>query len=269
MELPSEELEARTDLRPCGNLEILGRAVRLYRERFGVLVGLSLLCLALPECIELALKPVDWDKPGPSIIWIVPPLRIAGGTVLQGAVILVAAHSVLGVKTGILNAIRQLPPALLLRMLGTVLVEMVFLIFLYLALVLPGLIYTVRWTLSVHVVVLERRVYRDALRRSTELLSCDFWRCVGLTLPFVVLGSIGFLADRFQIIDLEEDITFLAVTVIDALLAPVLSVAITLLYFDIRVRKEGLDIEMIRKMIGLGGDMDRSFDERGYRLSGK
>ncbi|MCZ0940203.1 MAG: hypothetical protein OXJ55_16285, partial [Caldilineaceae bacterium] len=76
-------------------------------------------------------------------------------------------------------------------------------------------------------------------------------------------------AQRFSSIDLEEDITFLAVTVIDALLAPVLSVAITLLYFDIRVRKEGLDIEMIRKMIGLGGDMDRSFDERGYRLSGK
>ena len=256
--MPSEELEACSDLRPCGTVEIFGRAVRLYRERFGVLVGLSLLCLALPECIEQALKPVDWAKPGPSIIWIVPPLRVAGATLFQGAVILVTALGVLGVKTGILNAIRQLRPALLLRMLGTVLVRMFFLIFLYLALVVPGLIYTVRWALSVHVVVLERRVYRDALRRSTELLNCDFWRCVGLTLPFVVLGGIGFLADRFQIIELEEDITFLTVTLIDSLLAPVLNIAITLLYFDVRVRNEGLDIDMIRKMIGLEGDMDES-----------
>ena len=258
MELPSEELEACSDLRPCGTVEILGRAFRLYRERFGVLFGLSLLCVALPECIELALKPVDWGKPDPSIIWIVLPLSIAGGTLFQGAVILVTALGVLGVKTGILNAIRQMRPALFLRMLGTLLVKMIFLIFLYLALVVPGLIYTVRWALSIHVVVLERRVYRDALRRSTELMSCNFWRWVGLTLPFVVLGGVGFLADRFQIIDLEEDITFLTVTLIDSLLAPVLNVAITLLYFDIRVRNEGLDIEMIRKMIGPGGDMDES-----------
>lgn len=258
MRLPSEELEACSDLRPCRNLEILGRAVRLYRERFGVLVGLSLLCVVLPECIELALKPVDWDKPGPSIIWIVPPLRIVGGTLFKGAVILVTALGVLGGKTGILNAIRQLRPALFLRMLGTMLVKMVFLIFLYLALVVPGLIYTVRWTLSLHVVVLEQRVYRDALRRSAELMSCNFWRYVGLIFPLVVLGGFEFLADRIQMIDLEEDFTVLTVTLIDSLLVPVFDVAITLLYFDIRVRNEGLDIEMIRKMIGLGGDMDES-----------
>ena len=215
--------------------------------------------MALPECVEQALKPVDWDKPGPSIIWITSALTIVGDTLFQGAVILVTALGVLGVKTGILNAIGQLRPALFLRMLGTVLVEMFFLTFLYLALVVPGLIYTVRWTLSVHVVVLERRVYRDALRRSTELLKSDFWRCVGITLPFAVLGGSVFLADYFLIVEFEEDITFLAVTLIDSLLlAPVLNVAITLLYFDVRVRNEGLDIDMIRKMIGLGGDMDES-----------
>lgn len=222
------------------------------------MVGLSLLCLALPECLELALKPVDWEKPGPSINWIVSALRFVGGTLFQGTVILVTARGVLGVKIGILNALRQMRPALFLRMLGTELVKIIFLIFLYLALVVPGLIYTVRWALSVHVVVLERRVYRDALRRSTELMSYNFWRWVGLTLPLIVLLGFELLADRFQIIDLEEGVTFLTATFIHSLLAPVVDVAITLLYFDIRVRNEGLDIEMIPAMIGLGSDMDES-----------
>ena len=252
--LPSEA--RKYDHRYLGTIEILRRAARLYRQGFGGLLGLSLICLIVPDCIELALRPIPWSKPGPSIVWIVALLRIAGLCLLQGTFTLVCALGLLGVNPGILNVIRQMKPALFLRMLGTALIRTIFLLLLYLALIVPGLIYTVRWAFSMHVVMLERRVYRDAMRRSSELLLYNFWRLVGIISPNIIFLAGITVGEILEYIDLDDGTQVLIYTMIGSLLSPLIGIASTLLYFDIRVRNEGLEVETARKMIDLRGNIN-------------
>lgn len=254
-DLTLEELQPWSDLRPCRIGEILGRAARFYRQRFGVLFGLSLLCTALTRCAELALGPDSRADAGSLAFWIALLLNTVGFYLFQVAVILIATLGVLRVQTGILHVIQQMRPALLLRMIGTIAVRWLLLLLLYAALVVPGLIYTVRWALSIHVVVLERQAYTDAMRRSKELMRHNFWRYVGLMSPVIVLVLVTGFAGVLELIDINDGIVILGSSAIESLLNPLISLAVTFLYLDIRVRNEGLDVEMTRKMVNLEGDI--------------
>lgn len=141
---------------------------------------------------------------------------------------------------------------------------------------LPFSIYfAVRWGFVFEVLLLEKTNVKNAFKRSSELVRGTWWRVFGLLVLIVLLsvailyifeislGSIFILAkaaggtDYKELIQwsvMEEDLSssnliFYAIMtcadlILKTLIFPIWVIGITLLYFDLRIRKEGFDIEM-------------------------
>lgn len=97
------------------------------------------------------------------------------------------------------------------------------------------------WIFFSHAVVVEQRGPVDALRRSWAIVMGSWWRVFGVVAG-IVLTSIGALVISELIFTLGAEIaqpigTFLAVS-FSTLFSPVPIIALTVLYLDMRVRKD-------------------------------
>lgn len=109
------------------------------------------------------------------------------------------------------------------------------------------------------VVVVEVKRGPDALRRSVRLVRRRRWQLLGVlavsgfvgTALIVIIGSVlralGSLAPDGALVELAVDV--LASATAWTLVVPFLAATICLLYFDLVVRKEGLDAESLAKWI--------------------
>ena len=141
---------------------------------------------------------------------------------------------------------------------------------------IPFAIYfAVRWGLFPGIIMFEKPLISIALKRSSELVEGMWWRVFGTLLAIFLVGtmvhavleiSIGFiliatnLVSEIDFIDILEwgllgtsfessTLLFYTISIVIHLVVYAISYAIwiigiTLLYFNQRVRKEGLDIEM-------------------------
>jgi hypothetical protein len=121
----------------------------------------------------------------------------------------------------------------------------------------PGCIFVGYFWPAVPVIVLEGSSWTDALGRTGELTRGYRWRCFGIwlllfVLPQFVLGPLVWpksfeelLARRFEISEWVQNL-FTVLYVVGFLLSQIAHVfaraAQVLLYLDLRVRKEGLDL---------------------------
>jgi hypothetical protein len=116
------------------------------------------------------------------------------------------------------------------------------------------------WAVAVPVMMVEGTSVRRSLSRSKQLVDGLFWRVWGIralgtllvmvvatiiNLPFQVLG--GVLGGGFSLTDPHLSAPYLALTAVGSILsatitAPVRSAIDALLYVDLRMRKEGLDL---------------------------
>lgn len=137
-----------------------------------------------------------------------------------------------------------------------------------------GIYFGTRWSFHAQAVLVEEVSATNALRRSRELVTGTWWRVFGMmfailllalvielilvtSLMFVcvlsgVAGEVDFAEMIRQVLQLmghnteeAESLLFVITAVIDIFTTPILSIGITLLYFDQRIRKEGFDIEMM------------------------
>ena len=111
----------------------------------------------------------------------------------------------------------------------------------------------ISWTFVSQVIMLEGRTLSDALRRSWELVRGSWWRVFGayvlltlisfiITLPAsLVTAGLGFVGANWAVQNVGSQFITLLFTV---LFVPVRLAGMTLLYFDLRVRQEGFDLQM-------------------------
>lgn len=134
-----------------------------------------------------------------------------------------------------------------------------------------SLYFAVRWTFATTAVLLEKPLIRRAFERSGELTRGRWWQTWGMLVAFAVLsfaihrivvGMIGFILILTKVIGkttttdilkwmIMSDIDssnplFYAIigwtnTIVGTLIFPIWVIGITLLYFDLRIRKEGFD----------------------------
>ncbi|MGI8847260.1 MAG: glycerophosphoryl diester phosphodiesterase membrane domain-containing protein [Candidatus Dormibacteria bacterium] len=114
-----------------------------------------------------------------------------------------------------------------------------------------------RLQLALAVVILENASATEALRRSWQLSRGSYWRIVGL---IVVIGIGEFLAGSIILIGFAlftggvgsiaaATIAASATALISIFFAALPGVAMTLLYHDVRIRREGWDIEMLAQTL--------------------
>ncbi len=128
-----------------------------------------------------------------------------------------------------------------------------------------------RWSFNAQAVMIEETSATNALRRSRELVKGSWWRVFGITFAIFLLSivielilttsstfifALSGIAGKINLLEMilhtmpndEIEGTWHLLhavhTAIEALIMPITAIGFTLLYFDLRIRKEGFDIEM-------------------------
>jgi len=130
-----------------------------------------------------------------------------------------------------------------------------------LAVVFGGVYLAVRWSLSVAAMMAEDIGPIRGMSRSWNLVSGQWWRTLGIILIVLIMRAIigaalGFLFGIIAGVAASGDIQLAVVavgsTILGAIISPLVTIAIVLLYFDLRVRKEGLDLDQLAQQASPG-----------------
>jgi hypothetical protein len=251
-------------LRPMRPTEILGGAWTLYRRHWRTL--LAIMAIAVPLAVSL---PSTRALPGPgsayqvivhhrvvattaswtvtALLVLVVPAAVVGLAVVVGAVVRAAAAAAAGEDLGVRRSYR-FGVARVWPLVGVVLAVGLLVGFGSILLVIPGIIVGVLLAAAVPALVVEGRRWRDALARSSSLVTGHWWHSFGtLLLTWLLLGLATNLVDRAA--GWLLDAGWLAQTVAQAvslmLVAPFAGLVGVLLYLDLRARKEPLDAEVL------------------------
>jgi hypothetical protein len=121
--------------------------------------------------------------------------------------------------------------------------------------------FLVRWSLVVATMMAEDVGPIRGLGRSWSLVSGSWWRTFGILLIVGILQSIisyallilfTLFADIFSTGDFRSALVSVGSTLLSALVSPITTIAVVLLYFDLRVRKEGLDLDQLAQQTSPG-----------------
>jgi hypothetical protein len=151
----------------------------------------------------------------------------------------------------------------------------------FLALILPGIWLSIAWSVAYPVMLVEATGGVAALKRSFKLVEGFWWSTLGrllvsyvLVTVFSTIAGLVFLVPAAFAID---DTSFGALVlesaanlVVSLVTTPFLAAVTTLVYFDLRVRKEGFDLALLAERMGGGPAAEpaaapawgRSSDER-------
>jgi hypothetical protein len=257
---------ATNTLRPLSLGELLDRTFFLYRKHFLLFVSIiaipQLVLLAL-QFVGIALNPRGVGFSTASVVWTFVTLLVSIPVVAvsHGATVIAVSKVHLGDETTVVEALSGIKGrivSLSLIMLGIgVGVGVGFML-----LLIPGIILALMWSLSIPVAVLEATGLRDTTSRSSELTKGSKGRMFVICVLFVVLTYIVFLlweapmlaalgyffrnhnpangVPRWFLITNP-----LGTFVSQCLVGPLLTIALTLAYYDQKVRKEAFDLQLM------------------------
>ncbi len=274
---------SRLDLRPLSVGEILDRTFTLYREHFPLFLGIS----AIPHVLLLALNmaQVIFTFPGThggTSSKLTPSVGVAGivafvfafliGAIVwivvyllsQGATVTAVSELYLGRTITILESFQRVRGELgnlflviLLNFLATVAGLIL--------LIIPGIYVACRLVVCIPAALIESLAPSTAIERSFELTKDNAGRAFLILLLYFALSlaAAALFAIPFQVMILvtaaksnPDAIRFWLVlsqigsTIANVLVTPVLTIASAILYYDLRVRKEAFDLQMMMNPLG-------------------
>jgi len=265
-------------LRPLSVGEILDAGFRLFRARFGTLM----LCVLVPilpfailgTIIQASIDENAFDLNAPASTadsGTALAGTLIGGLIQSAAVALAIAACFKAISAAYLgertDAGESLRYALgrAIPLLVTYLIWLIIVSIGTILLIIPGIFLATRLSMTFAALVFERTGPFGSLGRSWQLTKGNFWRTLGTLLVVflitfilqLVLGGIagGILgasdSGEFAVAVVLTLVNVLALVVTYPLWAAVVSV----LYYDLRVRNEGFDLQLLAR--GVGADTSR------------
>jgi hypothetical protein len=275
------EANPAINLKPLGMGQIIDRAVRLYRQNFVQYVGIVALA-QIPMLIfgitfplltvgmsDMALNMTAESLIGLSLLSLISFLV---GSILTLVAIAAMTQAIadmyMGRPTGIVEAFSRIGRTWI-QLLWAWLLAIAVVIFLFIWTLIPcigwltgpGILFFVAvavWPLLVPVIVLERCSATEAISRVWHLARRRFWWLLGFMLLLsilsliVVSGPSTLLA--LAVAPLVEPFLGMAATnivqtgstsLLNVLYLPLYTACVVLVYFDLRVRTEGLDLALL------------------------
>ena len=282
--ISSGETVARTSLQPMGFMDILDILFSIYRNHFRMILGICaiyfVLALGLNLLIDISMFSFEGSGEGSMMIVMNPVsdwITNIVGLFPIGAILFAGAQIYLGREITAGAAFGQVTHRFL-SYLGSFLLWMLVAGLLAITIIgIPFAIYfLVRWGFYGQAVLVEGTSATHALRRSSELVKGTWWRVLGIMLAIVLLSfmiqtvlqfsllfAFGFTEvvsgeggpqemfermfspqltawDNLAAYLIQSYINFF----VSSLMLPLVPIGITLLYFDLRVRKEGFGTEL-------------------------
>ena len=96
----------------------------------------------------------------------------------------------------------------------------------------------VRWLFVQQTIMLENATPEEALSRSASVVIGSWWRTAGIWLLISLLGGIPVVITRLTLVFAPIAVSSTASAIGDALALPFVVIATTMLYFDLKSRKE-------------------------------
>jgi hypothetical protein len=217
-------LLAQADANVAGRELAVGASVRAGLSRFWAFIGLTLLASLILIGVMLVVY----------FGVIVVALIFAG--VLAGLASLIEGNSIVAV--------------------GAVLLIVALVFALLFLILLPVVYLTTRWFVAPVVILTERCGPLSALKRSWSLTDGSFWRLFGLLVLMFILNSVVLglplsLLQMFaailmtsQMVGVVNGVLTGLSYLVNTLWYPFLALTLVLVYYDLRVRKENLDLDM-------------------------
>lgn len=262
-------------LRPLGVGEILDASFKVVRQNFKTLV-MCVLVVALPlNILNTLIASSTSDNPF-NLDTFDETNTVSSGTEAAGGLLstlltlvgttLAAAACYRAVSAAYLGenptwqdslrfAAQRLGPLVWLSIL-----YVIALIIPFLLLVLPGIWLAVAWSLSYPVLLHEGTGGAGALGRSFKLVRGRWWptfaALLAMYLIVIVISAIlGAILGVAVISNLDNEalaaVLYTLVNTASSLVTlPLLAAVVTIIYFDLRVRKEGFDLQMLAQGVG-------------------
>ena len=255
---PDAGQAAAPRLRPQSIGPMFDTAFRIYRRNFGKFLSACAMVVVPIYLWRLTYTFLDTYKQFNAIMDAVKILNVALTALfiffmvlVQMAIIRMASDAVLGLPVDRKRAFNFIRPRVF-QGLGVALLTVLACGAAALALVLPGIVLLVMYYFGLHTVVLENRQGVAAMRRSAFLVE-SFWArtffvcllCFGLFQFAAAVPSLALMLSK-QFLDVFV-LRLLEATLSQAaqlFLTPLIGIAGTVLYYDLRVVKEGLDLEL-------------------------
>ncbi|MGD8868189.1 MAG: hypothetical protein PVI01_11175 [Gemmatimonadales bacterium] len=252
---------ATYQLRPLSIGEILDAAFGVYRRIFGTLVAIAVICKGLPAVIQIYIEQSGGVITAPWLWLVAFVLGAVGGLIAAGATLRAISETYLGAVAEVTPAIQfALRKAWRLFVAGLA----AYLLMLVAALffVIPGIIVACGYAVVPQVAVLEDELPAptNALGRSWHLTKGFKWRAFGLYvialvvlyIPFVAAGMISVAIPGIFASETASLFLSVGAQLFWLVLYPVFACILTLFYYDLRVRKEGFDLEHLARHLGIG-----------------
>jgi hypothetical protein len=262
------------ELRPRSVGEVLDAAVLLYRSRFGALMRVTILVIvpisivtmfvllsAVPEEETVTVgsgspflgADTEGDAAQLAAVFVTALLNALATAFVTATVTLIVADAYVGNTAGSGDAARttwrRFLPIIGLTLASTVAITIGFFLC-----IVPGVWLQVAWSVAIPVFMLERTGVFAALGRSFALTKTKFWLSFGVywlsqllvvALSFGLGAGLGWVltstdSDAAEVI--AQSVGNAAATVVTL---PFAAAAIVALYFDLRIRNEAFDVQMM------------------------
>jgi hypothetical protein len=278
-------------LRPLALGEILDVAIKIYRLHARTLLAIVFVVVApvqvvaalvqssaFPEAFtQPTFDPTPQPRPQPidaGELWlavaatlVVAVLTILAATIATGAAFKAVADAYLGERpewrTSLRFAAARAHSIIWITILGGLLMVIGFVLCF-----VPGVYLWVAFAVAVPVLLMEGVKGRRALGRSRFLVRGRWWPTFGLLLlgyllaTVVTLVLVG-LVEALAFADVAESsiaylsLTTIANTIATTITTPFTAAFVAVLYFDLRVRKEAFDLQLLAERIGVAPDPSR------------
>lgn len=245
-------------LRPLTVGEILDVSFTLYRRHFAPLAGVALVCSGIPVILNMFIQASGGMLQNLPLVLVYYIVFAALSSIATAATLFIVSDSYLGRTIDARAALRRAGPfigrILICSMLTGLVVFIGFMFF-----VIPGIIFLAGLILAIPAVVIEGKRAGAALARSWELTRGSRWRMLGLLLVLIILlyiplAAIGgiiaiFVPGAGSILSTPNVTLSVAAVALSGLaqifIYPLFYCVLTIAYYDLRVRKEGFDLEVL------------------------
>lgn len=283
-----------TGMRPRAIGELLDGAIKLYVRNARVLMGLAAVVVVplellaaivlistynsgndIPTGGTFSLHPHPVQDPaavlGAQAILLVT--QLLANALITAASVKAVSDAYLDQRTSVSVSLRyglrRLPALIALQV-----IEGIGLTLALVALIVPGIFLYIRWGVATPALLIERVGPVRALRRSFRLVSGRWWATAAVLLVATVL--VGIVTGVVQAILTgvaslpKNPSVILSVTVatlstaVGAIISnPFRATVTTILYYDLRIRREGYDLELLADQLGLSPAAVGASDTRG------
>ena len=253
---------------PMSTGQILDKTFRLYKSNFVRFLAVVAVIQVPLGLIAMLLQSVMLQSPGESaaVFALIGGLvlvffAVVGRNLCNGALMKSVSESYLGKEATVSEAYRFVLPKLGTLIWASILVALIVAAG-FILLIVPGVIFSLIYAITIPAIVLEGVKARQGMGRSRSLVKGNLGKVFAILFVVTVLGLIvgsvfGFVAQMLVTLTVEPT-TSTAIVIkqvfsiaSEVLVMPIGAAASILLYYDLRIRKEGFDLDMLAQSLGL------------------